>query len=72
MIAVERVPVTCCIQVHNVDESTKDTLPMYLENPRHGGGGTIRKVIEVNLKDKYALYEFENSTGEFVRFHLYA
>ena len=64
MISVERVPVTKCVQVHNVDSDFVDTLQSYLENTRRSGGGEVVEVFEIKEEEKYALVEMRETTGE--------
>lgn len=67
MISVQRVQVTNCIQVHSIGTLTQDSLELYFESRKNGGGDLkILKFIEGN----HAIIEFAERDGEYISFLL--
>ena len=62
-LSIEKVPVCLCVQVTglNRDNTTKDAVLYYFENPKNGGGDVNN--VELNIKEGWALVYFEDPLG---------
>ncbi|KAL9972377.1 hypothetical protein ACROYT_G018663 [Oculina patagonica] len=58
-LSLEQVPVCSCVQVTglNQENTTKDAVLYYFDNPRNGGGATN---VELNIKEGWALVHFKD------------
>ena len=61
-LSIEQVPVCNCVQVTglNQENTTKDAVLYYFDNPKNGGGVTR---VELNIKGGWALVHFEDPQG---------
>ena len=61
-MAIEKVPVCHCIQVTglNRENTTKDTVHYYFDNPKNGGGVTD---VDLNVEEGWALVYFADPQG---------
>ena len=62
MISVQRIPIPTSIQVHNIGKLTDETLTLYFES-RRSGGGEIKK-LDMRQQDNCAVIEFQNTNSE--------
>ncbi len=61
-LSIEEVPVCSCVQVAglNKENTTKDAVLYFFDNPKNGGGVTD---VELNVKEGWALVHFEDPQG---------
>ena len=63
LLTLERVPVCHCVQVTglNKENTTKDAVLYYFENPKNGGGNVTD--VEIRTDEGWALVCFEDPQG---------
>ena len=57
MLSLHRVPLSRAIQVHNIGDVTEDTMMLYFENERSGGGHVTS--MRFCRDDDYAVLEMQ-------------
>jgi len=62
-LALEKVPVCHCVQVTglNKENTTKDAVLYYFDNPKNGGGDV--RDVEISTNEGWALVYFEDPQG---------
>lgn len=61
MLAIQRVPVPCSIQIFDFGKLTVDHLMLYFENPKSGGDEVVSS--EASAEEGYITLTFADKNG---------